>query len=99
MFVDPDGRKAYNPEPVIDNVPRGGLWDFHLNGGYRYYTSFSQFLGGDSYFYTGAGSSGGGGDGEDRTPKRNGDPNSNIFRSSGNFFNRYCSQHSSENRN
>ncbi|WP_175608862.1 DUF6443 domain-containing protein [Chryseobacterium gambrini] len=62
MFIDPDGRKAFAPEPVEDNVPRGGLADYYLRGGYESYASYNQFLGNDMLlFYKGAGGSGGGG--------------------------------------
>ncbi|BEV06240.1 DUF6443 domain-containing protein [Chryseobacterium gambrini] len=60
MFIDPDGRKAFAPEPVEDNVPRGGLADFYLRGGNG---SYNEFLGKDMLlFYKGAnGAYGGGG--------------------------------------
>jgi len=60
MFIDPDGRKAFAPEPVEDNIPRGGLADFYLRGGNG---SYNEFLGKDMLlFYKGAnGAYGGGG--------------------------------------
>jgi len=52
MFIDPDGRKAFAPEPVEDNIPRGGLADFYLRGGNG---SYNEFLGKDMLlFYKGA---------------------------------------------
>ncbi|WP_336719079.1 RHS repeat-associated core domain-containing protein [Chryseobacterium mucoviscidosis] len=62
MLIDPDGRKAFAPEAVEDNVPRGGLLDFYSRGGYESYASYNEFLGnGMPFFYKGSGSDGGGG--------------------------------------
>ncbi|WP_343664790.1 DUF6443 domain-containing protein [Chryseobacterium mucoviscidosis] len=62
MFIDPDGRKAFAPEPVEDNIPRGGLADYYLRGGNGSYASYNEFLGnGMPFFYKGSGSDGGGG--------------------------------------
>ncbi len=69
MFIDPDGRKAFAPEPVEDNVPRGGLADFYLRGGNGSYASYNEFLGKDMLiFYKGANGAYGGGGGSS-TPK------------------------------
>ncbi|NPA09556.1 MAG: hypothetical protein GXO46_11265 [Chlorobi bacterium] len=59
-FNNPDGRKAFAPEPVKDNIPRGGLVDFYSRGGNG---SYNEFLGKDMLlFYKGAnGAYGGGG--------------------------------------
>ncbi|WP_336690892.1 MULTISPECIES: RHS repeat-associated core domain-containing protein [unclassified Chryseobacterium] len=68
MFIDPDGRKAFAPEPVEDNVPRGGLADFYLRGGNGSYASYNEFLGKDMLiFYKGANGAYGGGGGSGPT--------------------------------
>ena len=58
MFVDPDGRKAYNPEPVTSDIPRGGLLDFFGNGGYTQWGSYEEFIGKDVFGYSKKGSEG-----------------------------------------
>ncbi len=66
MFIDPDGRKAFAPEPVEDNVPRGGLADFYLRGGNGSYASYNEFLGNDMLlFYKGANGAYGGANASD----------------------------------
>jgi len=89
MFIDPDGRKAFAPEPVEDNVPRGGLADFYLRGGNGSYASYNEFLGNDMLlFYKGANGAygGGGSSATDPTPKTKTGPG--IIQRIGNFLSR-----------
>lgn len=58
MFVDPDGRKAYNPETVVSDIPRGGLLDYFGSGGDAQWGSYEEFIGKDAFGYSKKGSAG-----------------------------------------